>query len=290
MKVTRLLLCAICLLPMSTWAAQTCVVDDFQRQVCVGQLRSVISLAPHLTELFVDAGGLNVLKATDTSSNFPEEAANLPKVGDAHRVDLERLLAYKPDLVLLWGSGSSPQTLSWLDQHGIPVYVSEPKTLEQVADNMADMGRMLGHEAQAEEHAKTWLTGFDELKRQYRDAPTISVFYQVWESPLMSVGAPHIISQLVKLCGGRHVLDTMDALAGQVSLESVVAAKPALIVTSGPEQQARASLAHWQRWKSIPAVATGNVVALPNDILVRQGPRLLAGAQALCAAMDRARK
>lgn len=267
-----------------------CVQDDTHQSVCISSVvERVVSLAPHTTELVAYAGGFDRLVGVDSASNYPDSVQSLAHVGDSQRVDMERLLSLQPDLVVVWGSGVSPGTLKLIKEQGIPVFVSEPLSIQAVADNMIALGRLLG-QIDPESRAKAWLKQFEQLKADYGRRESVKVFYQIWESPLMTIGGQHLIDDVIQLCGGVNVFESLDVLAPVVSLESVIAGNPDLIVTSGNPDRAMASLSHWAEWKQLAAVQNKHYAIMPSDVLVRNGPRLIEGARAMCTAIDRVRR
>ncbi|MDX1668607.1 MAG: cobalamin-binding protein [Limnobacter sp.] len=281
-------LICLCLMTGLVQAQPVCVQDDLHNEVCVSGARQVVTLSPHATELVAYVAGVGVLAGVDSSSDFPVSVARLPKVGDSQRVDLERVLSLEPDLVVAWGSGTSPDVLASLQRLGVSVFVSEPLTVEQVAGNMRALGRLLGQQ-KADAVASEWLGRFEQLKAEYQGRDPVKVFYQIWESPLMTLGGRHIVNQLLELCGGYNVFSDLDVLAAQVNLESVLAESPELILTSGERKSALSALSHWGQWPHLPATRKGQFAVLPPDVLVRNGPRLIEGAKALCTAIDGAR-
>lgn len=267
---------------------KTCVTDDLGGSVCASQVRRVVTLSPHATELIAYMGGANVLVGVDRTSNYPPSVRSLPVVGDSQRVDLERLVSLRPDLVVAWSSGTSPATIQALRDQAIPVFVSEPVSIQAVADNMVALGQLLGRK-EAQSIAQDWVKQFDQLKVSSNHDQTVKVFYQVWENPLMTIGGRHLINDVIDLCGGVNVFGDLPTLAPTINIESVLALQPELIVTSGESQRALAGLSHWLEWGQLPAVQNKHLAVLPADVLVRNGPRLIDGARAMCDAIREAR-
>ncbi|HEY1059338.1 MAG TPA: cobalamin-binding protein [Limnobacter sp.] len=275
----------------SVHAQPICVPDDTQYPVCVAQpARRVLSLSPHLTESVAFVQGLKAVVAVDASSDYPPEANRLPKLGAPWLLGTETLLAQKPDLVLVWNSGISPAVVERLRALKVPVYVSEPKTLAEVASTLRRLSRLLGTESQAENAVRAWELGIRELRQQHQGAVVVPVFYQVWPKPLMTLGGSHVVSEILSVCGGHNVFTDHSSLAFQVSAEAVLARKPALILASGDDTQEQNLTRQWSSWQQLPAVQAGWVKTFPKDILVRNGPRLLEAAQRMCALLDGVRQ
>lgn len=279
-----------------------CVLDDLTRKVCVSKPKSgvlrVVSLSPHLTEIvyFLKAG--HQVVAIDQSSDYPEAVKRLPKVGDSLRLDLEKLMALRPDLVLAWASGTSQTQINQLQKMGIPVFVSEPLGVGAVASTMSRISVLLGQESENREAIQAWLLAFESLRGNDKsgslnelkkgspssDNAKVRVFYQVWHDPLMTLSGKHVVSEIIQRCGGTTAFSEARILAPTVSIESVLQFNPQLILATAEPS----SLAHWSRWTSMAAVRNKQLKVVTPDILVRSGPRLLQAAQEVCTLIRRA--
>ena len=165
----------------------------------------IVSLAPHLTELVYAAGAGETLVGTVAYSDYPAQALDIERIGDAWRVDLERLLVLQPDLGLAWPSGTPQQTLERLRGSGLEVALLPTDRLQDVASALRRIGELTGHTAEAGAAAR----GFEEqvtgLRERYAAASALSVFVQLDDQPLYTINGRHLISEVVELCGGRNV-------------------------------------------------------------------------------------
>lgn len=249
--------------------------------------RRIISLAPHTTELLFAAGAGDRLVGTVEYSDYPPAARAIPRVGDIAGIDLERLVALRPDLVVAWQSGNPPELLQRIEQFGIPVYITEPRTPEAIADTLLALGRLAGTEQAARRAAADFSEGLSALRAQYRDRRSMTVFFQISDRPLMTVNGEQMISAVLRLCGGRNVFTDLAVLAPAVDVEAVLAANPEVILASGP--QSEEWLNEWRRWPQLRAVRRGQLFSIPEDWVARPGPRILLGARRICEDLDRAR-
>ena len=249
----------------------------------------IVSLAPHITENLYAAGAGSRLVAAVSYSDWPEAAKKLPRVGSYDRVDLEAIVAQKPDLVVAWESGNAPAHLAKLKALGIPVYVSQPKHIDDVASEIERLGQLAGTDAAAQQAAQTFRNHHAALKARYASKPPVRTFYQVWNAPLMTVNGQHIISDVIKLCGGDNVFAGLGQLAPTVTEEAVLAANPEAILASGMGESRPEWLDAWKRWKQLTATARDNLFFVPPELLQRHTPRLLDGAERLCAHLETAR-
>ncbi len=246
-----------------------------------------ISLAPHLTELAYEAGAGALLVGVSAYSDFPEAARRLPRIGDAQRVDREALLALRPDLVLAWGSGTSPELVTWLRNRGVRVESLEVRRLEEIPAALEQMGRWAGTRAAASAAAARFRARLSSQAPAAAASARIRVFIELDHSPLFTVTRAHLISEMVERCGGLNVFADLPGLAPAVSLESVMAAAPEVILHTGPTAD---PLAAWRRWSQIPAVSRGAVYPVPGDLVARPSVRALDGLALICEALDRSQR
>jgi len=264
------------------------VLDDTGAEVVLrAPARRVVTLAPHLTELVNAAGGAASLVAADSASDYPSAVSDLPRIGDASGLDLERIVALRPDLVLGWQSGNKPSDIARLRQLGLPIFLSEPRRLDDVARTLRMLGVMLGTASVAEQRAEAFEARLRTLRARAAGLRPVSVFFEVWHQPLMTVNADHLISDVVALCGGYNALGALPALAPAVSLESVLAQDPEVIFAAGLPAGA---LATWSRYSGLRAVQRHQIFEIRSDSLTRATPRALDGAEQLCRRLEAARE
>ena len=243
----------------------------------------IIALAPHLTELLFAAGAGNQVVGVDGASDFPKAAQALPRVGDFSRINFERILALKPDLVVVWVGGNRAADIHRLRQMGIPVLQTEATRLDDVARLLRLIGRASGHAKEAERAARDFSARLAALQVRPGRKPPVRVFYQVWDRPLMTVGGTHWISDALSLCGARNVFADLHALSPVVSREAVLLRAPALIASGSDAPDMRRA---WQPFASLPAVKNQAFVRVDADRLHRLTPRLIEGVAELCTAIE----
>ncbi|WP_244119473.1 cobalamin-binding protein [Burkholderia gladioli] len=271
------------------------VIDDAGRIVTLSApARRVISVAPHATELLYAAGGAAAMVGAVSYSDYPEAARALPRVGDNRSLDLERIVALKPDLIVVWRHGNADRQTAQLAALGIPLYFSEPKRLDDVAVSLDKLGRLLGTRAQADRAAADYRQRIAALRARYAARPPVTVFLQIWDRPLTTLNGAQIVSDVLRLCGGRNVFAALQPVAPTVSDEAVLAADPEAIVATAQGATASdaslPSLERWRRWPSLAAVARSNLFAVDGDWLTRPTPRLALGAEQVCRDLETARE
>jgi len=266
------------------------VVDDSQRTITLARpAQRIISLAPHATELLFGAGAGRQVVGVTEFSDFPQAARRLPRVGSSRGLDLEQIVAARPDLVIAWQSGNSAAQVERIEKLGIPVFRSEPKTLDDVARTLERFGVLTGHAEPAREAARRFSARIQALRQAYAGRRPVRVFYQVWKQPLMTIGGPHVISDVMTLCGASNVFAQLDTPGPTVNIEAVVAADPQLIVGGAANGGDVSDLRMWQRWPQIAAVRNGRYTVLDAALITRHTERLAQGAEQLCEAIDATR-
>ncbi len=248
----------------------------------------IVSLAPHLTELAFTAGAGDRIVATVEFSDHPDAARDIPRIGDAFRVDLERLLAMRPDAVLVWESGNPAAIIERVRALHLPVVAFQTQRLEHVATALRAIGRLAGTSDVAERAASDYEHRVQVLRDRYRGRTRPGVFIQVGDRPLYTVNGQQIISEIVELCGGRNVFADLNEFAPAISIETVIAANPQVILAT--DDTVPDADAEWSRWRHIEAVRTGNVYTLRSDDIARATTRLTVAAESVCRTLDTARQ
>ena len=270
------------------------VTDDTGAAVTLAApAHRVVSLAPHVTELLFAAGGGARVVGAVSYSDYPPQAKAIPRVGDNKSLDLERIVAMKPDLIVVWRHGNAMRQIDRLRELHVPLFFSEPQRLDDIPVTIDKLGILLGTSAQANEASDAFRHDIAGLRTRYSNRPPVSVFYQVWDDPLMTLNGTHIVSQVIDLCGGHNVFTALKPLVPTISTEAVLAADPEAIVTATPgatsSEHPLPSLDTWRKWPSIKAVARNNLFGIDGDLINRPTPRLALGAATLCEDLEVAR-
>jgi iron complex transport system substrate-binding protein len=288
--LVSVLIAAVLLARGGLAVAEVAVVDDTGATVRLAQpARRIVTLAPHLAETLYAAGAGDKLVGTVEYSTYPEAAAKKARVGSYARLDLEAIVAQRPDLVIAWQSGNAAAHIDRLRTLGYTVYVSQPNRLDDVAAEIERFSVLAGTEAVGKVAARQFRDRLAGLQKSYSARPPVRTFYQIWKQPLMTVGGQQIISSVIRLCGGENVFAKLETLAPTVTVEAVITANPEAIVASGMGEARPEWLDDWKRWTSIAAVARDNLFFVPPDLIQRHTPRLLDGAERLCKNLEIAR-
>ncbi|MFC5477236.1 cobalamin-binding protein [Massilia suwonensis] len=285
MKRWMVLACLLC----AGQAAAVTVRDDADNAIT---LRSpalrVISMAPHVTELlFAAGGGARVVGAVEYS-DYPEAANRIPRIGSNRQIDIERVMALKPDLIVAWMHGSSERQIDMVKRLGIPVYHSDPQTLEGIPDSLERLGLLMGTEATARPAAAALRSKLASLRATYAGRSPVRTFYQVWDKPLYTLNGRHIVTDALRLCGGENIFDKLPVIAPVVTIESVLQADPEAVFGSAEKDYGGVNL--WRQYPTLKAVRNGNLFTVDGNLLNRAGPRMIQGAAAMCEKLDQARR
>lgn len=259
--------------------------DDLGRCVTLPTpARRIVTLTPHATELVYTAGGGDRLVGTVEHSDYPAAARALPRVGNALHLNPETLLLLHPDLVIAWQPSAMAGLEPALRAVGIPVFYSAPRRLADIPDNLDKLGVLMDTRPVAQGAARQLRQRLAELERRHAGASPVSVFIQVGTEPLYTLNDQHIVSDVLRVCGARNITGASPVLAPIVHLETVIAARPDIVLVPG---DLPAATDYWRRYAPAWPV---RLLGIDADLMYRPGPRLVAGAETLCERIDAVRK
>ncbi len=267
------------------------LTDDRGRSVRLNHFaRRIISLSPNITELVFAAGAGDKLVGVSSYSDYPDVAKSIPGIGDSSSLDLERIVALKPDLVIAWNSGNKVADIDKLERLGLTVFITEATKLEDIPRLLRKIGKLAGTLAIAELAASAFEAELRKIKQRYRSRQQVEVLYLIWHRPLMTVSDNHIISDIINICGGINVFAAAPSLTLVISAESILGADPQIIISSMPlvsPETGRREL--WQRFPHIRAVRNNHLFFVHPDLIHRQTPRMLQAAKTVCEQLESAR-
>lgn len=232
----------------------------------------IVSLAPTSTEiLFAIGAGKQVVACSDLS-DFPEEVKDLPKVGgfDGKTLSLEAIFSYEPDLVYLTNVMHNfliPQ----LEANNIDYYISYGDSVEGVKNEILEIGKLTGHEAQSQKVVEQIDQDLNFVKTKNILA---SAYWEVWNAPFMSAGKKSFINDLLVSAGIKNIFDDIDDAYPIVSEETIILRQPELILIPKNSGLSVEAVKGRKGWEEIPAVKNGNVFIVDDDLLTRAGPRM----------------
>ena len=281
---------ALLIISSALLAAPVSTQDDLGNTVTLpAPATRIVTLSPSVVEVTYAAGAGEKIVATVEYSDYPVPAQKIPRVGGHSKINLEAVVAARPDLVIAWESGNSPGAIEKIRQLGIPVYMSQPHKMTDIPGEIERIGILTGTEVLAKKSAADFRKRYQALAAKYRNRSPVRVFYQVWQNPLITIGGQQIMSDAITLCRGENIFADLKPLAPRVSFEAVIAANPEAIITSGMADQNPELLDAWKKWPNLTATRRNNFFFIQSDLMNRSGPRILDGTERLCDALQTAR-
>lgn len=270
--------------------AQVTAIDDTQTRIQLQQpAQRIISLAPHTTELLFAAGAGEQVVGVVSYSNYPKQAQVIQNVGSYHQFDFEQIALLKPDLIVGWASGNPQPLLEKLRAMGFTLFLSEPNELDDIAKNIIKLGQLAGTTPHAEKAATDYRQQLALIAQQNKNKKNVTVFYEIWHTPLMTLGGEHLFNKVLALCSATNAFADLDSLAPQIGVENVLQRNPDMILASGMDTSRPDWLDKWLEWPQLSAVKNNHLYFIPPDYLQRHSPRLAIGASQLCEHVDKVR-
>lgn len=250
----------------------------------------LVVLAPHLVELLysIDAGELIV--GTVEHADYPAAARQLPRLGNYAGLQLEAVLASKPDLVLYWQSGSPAADIQALQQLGIRTLGFEPQQLDDIATDLERLGELTGRQPQAARQVAGFRAELAQLRNRYQQQSPLTVFYELWDDPLSTIGAKAWPARALEVCGAVNIFADASSPYPQVSAETVLSRQPQLILQPVSANEPRQLVAWQQQFGALSAVRLQQLAQPDADLLHRATLRTLQGVQQLCQQVEQSRQ
>lgn len=270
-----------CLLILcSSMALAKTVTDQFGRCVQVpDRPKRIVALAPSITEIIYALGLEDHLVGVTLYSDYPPAAQTLPKVGSYVQLDVEKIVALKPDLCIAVKDGNPISVVHKLESIGIPVYAVDPRNLDAVMKTLVELGRLLNAGMRADAVVNDMTDRIQRVRQRVACADhTPGVFFQIGISPIVSVGTPTFIHELIIMAGGKNLAQGTIPYP-RFSKEQVIGLMPeVMIITSmardGVFNQVKAD---WQTWQEMPAVKNDRIHLVDSNVFDRASPRLVKG-------------
>ena len=259
------------------------LLDDTGQRVTLPKppLR-IISLAPSATEMLFAAGAGDRVIATVQFSDEPPAAKRVPRIGDVTAVDMERLVALRPDIVVVWPGGGNLAQIEKIAQLGIALYRQQVNRLADLPASVRRLGALAADPSVAERAARALEDQLQHLAHEYGGGKHPTVLLEVWNRPVYTVGGTQLMSDALALCGARNVFGDLQGLSAVIDTEAVIARNPDIIVAAAPPSEGASWLAEWQRFGSLNAVRSSRLIAFEDQRLSRLGPSVLAATAGLC--------
>ena len=239
----------------------------------------IITLAPHLTELLYSLGLEKNIIATVEFSDYPAEAKSIPRIGDAFRIDWEKLAQLKPDLILAWQGGNPQSLMNELQRRKYHVVKFSNASLYELPEQIKELGKLF--KVPTAGIAQEYSVGLEKLAGTYANRQAVNVFYQISAQPIYSIGSEHTISEMLQVCGARNVFSQHPVLSSPLSPEAVVAAMPDVVLTSSFAFDGVS-----EAWSNFGSIKQENILKVSGDEVSRASLRMLQGVKDICETLD----
>ena len=250
---------------------------------------TIIALAPHIVEMLYDIGAGDQIIGTTAYADYPENAKNIPRIGNHARIQIERVIELQPDLIIAWKSGSPSDDLARLAQLGFTIIYSQPNTFEDIALELRQFSVLTGHQAKGEKVAQAFEKSLANVKKTYQSKSKITGFYELWSRPLTTVAKNSWPQQFLSVCQVTNPFEQASTPYPQVSIEQLLPASVQLIIQPLSSNQKQREGFTWQDWPMIPAVANNHIIQPNADAMHRMTIRSLGALKDLCQAIDNTR-
>lgn len=249
----------------------------------------IVALAPHIVEMLFDIGAGEKIVATVEYADYPEAALSIPRVGGYHGIKIEKILELKPDLVIAWQTGNQTSDIEKMEKLGLNIVYSHPKNIEDVANDLRRLGKLVGHQQQAEQVANAYDQKLKNLRQTYANKKPVPVFYQLWAEPLRTINKTTQINQLIEVCQGLNVFADNPTAYPKIGIENVIVAQPEIIIIPDEKTTRVQPVIEWRKWPEIPAAKNNKFISVNADLLHRFSTRMLSGIEEMCTKIDEVR-
>ncbi len=282
-RYLNILLLGLIGLNASQTVAKSVSDDSLQKQ-------RIIALAPHIVESLYAIGAGEQIIGTTAHADYPKAAENILRVGSYARLQIERIIQLKPDVIIAWKTGNPMDDLARLEKYQFKVVYSHPQTLEDVANELIMLGKITGREVVANSVAKKYLLNLQKIKQKYATQNKVRVFYELWSRPLRTVANKAWPQQQIELCGASNPFADAQDDYPSVGLEQVLVTLPQVVIQPGQHSADSPDGLNWPQWQHIPAVKN-NFIFHPNaDKAHRMTILMLDEVVVLSAQIDAARQ
>lgn len=260
------------------------LTDQLGRRVNVpDDPKRVVSLAPSITEIIYAIHEEDKLVGVTRFSDYPPPARNLPKVGTYIHLDLERIIALRPDFCIAVKDGNPKAIVDRIESFGIPTYAVDPRNLNAVMATVEEIGGLLGAEERARAVVHDMNRRIDRIKsltKHLEHPPT--VFFQIGITPIVSVGTDTFIHELITSAGGVN-LARGEIPYPRYTKEQVISLAPEIFIITSMAREAVFDRVkqEWEEWPNIPAVKNHRIHLVNSDLFDRAAPRLVDGLEVL---------
>ncbi len=246
----------------------------------------IVALAPHIVEMLFDIGAGEQIVGTVEYADYPEAALKIPRIGGYHGIQIEKILALKPDLVIVWKTGNKVSDIETMEKLGLKIIYSQPYKIEDVADELRYFGKLIGHQAQSETVANRYEKKLKKLRQQHANIEPMKIFYQLWPEPMRTINKDTLINQMIEVCQGQNVFADNPTPYPQIGIENVIVSQPEIIILPDEKSDKEQPIIDWRNWPEIPAAKHNRFIRVNADLMHRFSTRMLEGVEDMCEKID----
>ena len=255
----------------------------------------IITLSPHLAEIVAELGATDQLVGVSDASNFPNAVKNIKVVSDFQNINLELIKQLKPDLILIWKSGTSTKQQAALQSifkgTNTQLVQSDATSLMDISNEFERLGKIIGKEKNAQEVAKKFQADLKKIEVDNQRKSQVTVFYQAWPSPVMTINGKHLISDMIRVCGGKQIFANEKILVPTVSIEAVIERNPELVITASEFTNSSTNNdLIWKKYPNMKVNQLGGYLSINGDLMTRPTSRALIATQQICSFLDQVRE
>lgn len=270
---------------VATPAFPVTITDDAGRKVTItAEPKTIVSLAPSNTEILFAIGAGDRVVGVTSYDDYPAEVADIAKVGDFAGPNMEKITSLDPSIVFAT-TGVQEDAIKQLEDLGATVVVVDPTTLDKLSADIINIGKAVGCEKQAQTVVADMKSKIEAIAAQAPadEASRPTVFLEIGQNPLFTVGKGTLINELLEVAGAKNVVTE----SGYVpySSEQVLAASPAMYFATSGMGSTPEEIAKRPGYSKLDAVKKGNVVVLEENLISRPGPRIVEGLASIQAAL-----
>ena len=235
----------------------------------------IVSLSPAATELLAEAGAISQIAARTDFCDYPQEVLQIESVGgfDGKSISQEKLLSFSPDLVCLT-SGMHDYLTEFLENQKINFYILSQNSVSMILNDILTLGEITGNSKTAQKNVQKITSRLNKIKSKTENLPKVSVYWEIWDSPLMSIGKNSFITELISLSGGKNIFDSINTDYPLVSEEEILFKNPDVILFSSENINGKTKIQNREGWKNLSAVKEQKIFPLDTNFITRPGSRI----------------
>jgi iron complex transport system substrate-binding protein len=270
----------------ATTPAQTSYTDDINRTVAIkSQPQRIVSLSPSNTEMVYALGLQDRLVGVTSYDNYPPDAQNKTVVSDYSTLDMEKIVAAKPDLVLA-DNIQKDTAIPALEQLGIPVYTLSPDSMDMIFKDLQNLGQITGKVQEASALVaglKARVKAVSDKTANLSDSQKPRILYVTWHDPIWTAGSQTMIQELINLAGGANIAADLTGYA-TITLEAAIQRNPQVILvmsSMGTDNESLNFIKGNAQFQSTDALKKGQIYEINADIFGRTTPRIVDGLETM---------